>query len=261
MSQLNKIVIEGINPVASPLRLPSWFEEVLSSPAFVMFICGPRDSGKTNKGLRFAEHCYLKYGVRHIATNIYTESYMIEQQVTNYPDLQNYLKKKGRKLFILDELGKAMGKMDFMTRLSKEILKVVELVYHFDCGLIGIAPSEKVVNNTFLDNDLLDLEIISERNRTSAKAIDFIHKRSITLLNINRTSIPYNRRDIAKFTLEKEAFLENQERVCCQIAMMRARGMTYDQICVHFGYKSRNSVREKIIEHCKHTVMIDSKSS
>ena len=116
---------------------------VLQREGFIIFIGGAKERGKTDFALLIAEYCLEKEFRSLIATNInaQTPDYAI-RQITNMPDLKKWLQKGGRKLFILDEAGMHLSKMRFMTKKNVEILNVLQTIRHYQCGFIGIAPSE-----------------------------------------------------------------------------------------------------------------------
>jgi hypothetical protein len=201
---------------------------ILNRDGFVIFICGPKEYGKTDKALFLGEYCYIRDFRREISTNIQTESYMIEKQITSLPDLRDWLQTGGRKLFILDEAGKVIRKMGFMTKLNQEMMDILQLIRHYDAGFVGIAPSETFIDNNFLNTDILDAKI-RKLSKTTAKVFDYLNQATYFLYDIPRTSIRFNSKDIAVFSHERQVIL-SELPLCCQIAYEYASGSSFCKI-------------------------------
>jgi hypothetical protein len=224
---------------------------ILNQDGFCGFIHGRKDKGKTDISLLLAEICYKKNFRRKIASNIWTESYMVQSQITNVPDLEDWLKGPDRKLFILDEAGKHLGKMNFMTKKSKAIMDAVQLIRHFDCGLIAITPAKKFIDSGYLDPDNIDF-IIKKITRSWAKVWLYNSQHNIDLYNIPKTSINFNSKDIATLTYERTKVESNL--LCCQIAQLYMVGTTFGAIGKNFNL-DRQQVKRELIKHLRHSQM------
>lgn len=231
----------------SPIIL---LDNILKQDGFVGFIQGRRDQGKTDFSLWLAQRCYEKGYRLHIATNIKTESYMVEDQITNVPDLNTWLQGSGKKLFILDEAGKHLRRMGFMSKKNQAIMDAVQLIRHFDGGLICIAPAQRFIDSGLLDTDVIDF-IIKKVSRQYAKAFLMGSRRFIKLINVPGTSIKFNSKDIAEFTLEKKVNFQGLP-LCCQVAALYAEHGSYDIVKQRLKLQDEQ-VRRKLREHCAHS--------
>lgn len=224
--------------------------EILNLDGFIGFIQGGKGKGKTDISLLIAEICYMKGYRTHIATNIWTESYMIEKQIINIPDLKTWLNSSGRKLFILDEAGKHLRRMGFMSRKNQALLELVQLIRHYDAGLICIAPAQRFIDSGYLDPDVIDF-IIKKINLHFAKLYLTQSKVNINMLNIPKTSIKFNSKDIAELTLDKKVDLSVLP-LCCQVAAVYAQYGTYKHIREQLGLEDMQIKRE-MLKHCAHS--------
>jgi hypothetical protein len=233
------------------MSLPQEFIDLLNLDGFIFFVKGPKGKGKTNFALLLAEVCYaFKYRV-HIATNIQCESYFIKR-ITNWPDLQHWnIHTKGKKLYILDESGEHIARMGFMTSKNRQFMDMLQKIRHFDCGFVGIAPSSKRVDSGFLNTDILDAQI-KKISMTSAKVVDYTHNDSYFLTDLPRTSIKYNSKDLALFTMEKPED-EKTWSDCCKAAKYYAQTGSYILAGRFFSPTLKaEQVKRLIIDHCKH---------
>lgn len=225
---------------------------ILNSDGFVIFIEGRKDRGKTDISLLLAEICYLKRFRTKIATNIWTESYIVERQITNIPDLQEWLESSGRKLFILDEAGKHIGKLTFMSKKNRAIMEAIQMIRHYDCGFICCAPSRRFIDSGYLDSDIIDLTIRKYR-KDYAVARNHITGNSIRIFNVPRTSINFKTKDIAELELTKKPILTDLP-LCCQVAAVYSSTGSYKNIKMAFNLKSEE-VRRLMREHCRHSII------
>jgi hypothetical protein len=229
-----------------------YLDDILQRNGYVIFICGAKEKGKTNLALFLDEYSYDKGYKDRIATNIWTENYRIEKQITDLETLEEWLKEKGKKLFDLDELGKHARKMGFMTKKNIAIMDIIQLIWHYDAGFIGCAPSESFIDNNFLNTDILDAKI-RKITQTSALVFDYLRNESYFLHDIPPTSIKYNRKDIAKFDLKKKIDLDSL-RKCCQVAMVYAETESYKETSKRFNPPLHDEqIKRFLIEHLKHT--------
>ena len=224
---------------------------VLNQDGFVIFISGAKDQGKTNLSLLLAEICYVLNFRRNFASNIWTESYMVQKQITNYDHLQQWFESdKSRKGYILDELGKVLKKMRFMSDVNQIIMDTVQLVRHYKAGFIGIAPSEQFIDSLFMNTDILDARLYKESR--SVTRISLVRsKQSFRALHTPATSIRYNPLDTASFTLRPIVRLDTLP-LCCKVAKRYGETGSYDIIQKEFTLNPKR-IRELIRRHLKHT--------
>jgi len=198
------------------MSLPQEFINLLNLDGFIFFIEGRKGRGKTNFALLIAEICKAYNYRPHIATNIKCESFFVEQ-ITTYPDLEEWLKKRnGKKLFILDESGKHIARMAFMTSQNKSFMDMLQLIRHYDGGFIGIAPSQKRIDSGFLNTDILDAKI-SKLSLTIAKVVDYFNNDCYFLTDLPKTSIQHSSKDLAEFSMNKKVDINKMEE-CCKFA-------------------------------------------
>jgi len=232
--------------------LPETLTDLLTQDGFIIFISGGKEHGKTNTAMLLAEICFHAKLRPHIATNIGTESYFVKQ-ITNYPDLKEWLEKeRGKKLFIMDELGKIMQRMGFATKTNRGLLDILQLIRHYDAGFIGIAPSVKFVDSNFLNSDLLDAHI-KKIGKTVAKIRDNLHGCTYFFNEIPRTSITHNGKDIAIFSMDKKR--EDKDLMdCCKAAKYYQQTKSLINTGKFFNPpKEPTQIKRLILQHLEHT--------
>lgn len=184
------------------MSLPNELEALLKQDGFVAFIEGKKDRGKTNFAMLLIQICHSLNLRQHFATNITTHCHYVNQ-IDNYPDLESWLETvEGKKLYVLDEAGKHIKKMRFMTEKNTKIMDLIQLIRHYDAGFIGVAPSSKFVDSLFLNTDILDLRI-RKVSRQVAKIFDYNISESYKIFDIPRSSIWHKSKDIAPFRMDK----------------------------------------------------------
>ena len=244
MQDLNKFSIKDC--------IPDELIDLLSQDGFIIFVSGGKEHGKTNFSMLLNEICFYAKLRKHFATNIGVESYFIEKLNTK-PDLEDFLnKKKGKKTYTMDELGKILKRMGFATKKNQGLMDILQLIRHYDCGFIGNAPSEKFVDSNFLNNDILDAHI-KKISKTTAKVIDRLHNCSYFINDLPRTSIIHNGKDIATFLMEKPVNIEGLKD-CCKAAYWYARTKNLEQVGKYFEPpKVKEQIKRLIIQHLTHT--------
>lgn len=232
--------------------LPEPLLDLLSQDGFVIFVSGGKEHGKTNFAMLLSEVCFYAKLRKHFATNIGVNSYFM-QKVNTYPDLEEYLQKKqGKKTYIMDELGKILKRMGFATKKNQGLMDIIQLIRHYDCGFIGVAPSPAFVDNGFLNTDILDAHI-KKISKTTAKVIDYYNRTSYFINDIPRTSISHNGKDIATFLMEKPQVI-NDLNDCCKAAKLYAKNKSLTITGKFFTpIKTAEQIRRLIIQHIEHT--------
>jgi hypothetical protein len=175
---------------------------LLNLDGFILFIEGAKGEGKTNFGMFLTEVC-KKYDFRHnFASNIPTFNCEYVRMIDNYPELKNWLiNEKGKKLYILDEAGKHIKKMRFMSDQNVKFMDLLQLIRHYDAGFIGISPSSSFIDSQFLNTDILDAKI-RKLNKTTAQIIDYHNHTKYILRHIPETTIKHDSKHIAEFKME-----------------------------------------------------------
>lgn len=230
--------------------LPDPLKTLLSLDGFIIFIEGPKGSGKTNLAMLLAEVCY-NYKLRDlIATNIHTESYFINK-IDNFPDLEAWLKGvHGKKLYILDEAGKHIKKLRFMTEQNTKFMDLIQLIRHYDTGMIGIAPSSYFIDSSFMNTDILDARI-KKLGLKTARVFDYYNNIHYFLNDLPKASIIHNPKDDALFSMERKTSFFGMER-CCQIAKLYAKGNSLRSIGQQYGMRAEE-VKRELRKHLKHS--------
>lgn len=236
--------------------IPPQILDLLSQDGFTVFIKGGKEQGKTNLAMLLIEIAHSFEVRKHFATNIKTNSYFIEQ-ITNKPDLDDWLKqKRGLKTYAMDELGKNLRKFGFASKKNQDILEVVQLIRHYDCGFIGMAPAGKFVDSGFLiADDILDAEI-KKISKKTAKVKDYLHGETYFWCDIPQTSIIHNGKDIANFNMDRPLDPETSP-LCCRVAEYAAKfpeaSASMNKIGSIFGLNAEETKRQ-LIKHLKHTI-------
>lgn len=142
--------------------------------------------------------------IAEFATNIkILDSPFPIQRITNMQDLESWLgSTHGRKLYILDEAGKAVRRRTPMDRLNINILDSIQVIRHYRGNLIFIAPADHFIDSAMLGSDVLDVRIRkwNFKNPKVGVWFDLMEERRIDLDGIPATQIRYDNHDIAPFT-------------------------------------------------------------
>ncbi len=176
------------------------------SVAIVIF--GRRGTGKTDNSLLLCEILYSYGLVTEFATNIrvYESPFPIEY-VTNMEDLEIWAQgSTKRKLFILDEAGKAFKRRSPMSKLNLKIIDNLQTLRKFKLSLALIAPDEKYIDSAGLGSDVLDGIITKPEFKNPKKALyhDLQIFEQEAFDNLPRTKIHFDTWDIATFTLKSD---------------------------------------------------------
>lgn len=123
-----------------------------------LIIFGRRGSGKTDLALLLAEILYEKGIVKHIATNIdVTDSPFIIEKITNLDDLREWAETKhGKKLFLFDEIAKAMPRRKPMASLTVDLLNEFQILRKFKLSIVATTITEQQTDSGILDPSIID---------------------------------------------------------------------------------------------------------
>lgn len=187
------------------MMIPNSFKKlfkILKMDGFVIFIEGRKDYGKTNFAMLLTQLSHV-YNLRsNFSTNITTTCKYVSK-IDNYPDLEEWLiHEKGKKLYVLDEAGKHLKKMRFMTEQNIKIFDLIQLIRHYDAGFIGVAPSARYVDSLFVEEETLDLRI-KKLSRVTAFVKDYLNHDEYYLHDIFKTTIKHRSKDIAPFRMNR----------------------------------------------------------
>jgi len=225
-------------------------DDVLQRDGFIIFICGGKEKGKTNLALLLAEWCHVFGYRKRVSTNIATEDFRMEKKITDLVTLKAWFEEGGRKLYILDELGKHLRRNRFMSAKNVDILDLCQLIRHYDAGLIGCAPSEDFIDSKFLNTDILDCKI-KKITQATAKIDNYLLKESYFINDVPPTSIIYDSKDIAPFTEKPLVKLEDLP-LCCRVSATYAITGSYKETLNSIPeINNPNQIRQNIIECLK----------
>lgn len=175
------------------MALDKVFKPLFKMRTSIGFIKGRKGSGKTDFGFRILEDALESGYIHKIASNCE----MLEsgdsrvEFIMYYDSLEDWLKTPGRKGYLLDEMGINLYKMSFMSKQAKMILKVCQLSRKYKCHLVGMAPTEKLVNSLLVNSDILDYFVVKTRKH-EAKVLNILTGIWHPLSFIPRTTINFN---------------------------------------------------------------------
>lgn len=229
-------------------------QKVFKQECSSTFIDGRRRSGKTNFALLLLEDALSLGLIDKVATNINIKQDGFEQ-IPYYDDLEEWARTKGMKGYLLDEIGKHLNRVRFMTELSKLIFDVIQLAGHYDLHILGCCPTEGLVDKLFLNTDILDLKI-KKRSRQVATIKNYVTFEAYSLTDIEPTSIKYNSKDIAKFELsnpDRDPITDwSKKPRCCQCADLYLVLRSYRKVGDVMRCTFQN-VGDMLDRHAKHT--------
>jgi len=226
---------------------------IFKQSSSIGFISGKRDDGKTSFAFLLLETALHDGILDKIAGNVRLKRECEVQYIPYYDRFQEWLKTKGKKGFVLDELGKHLNRMRFMTEKSKLIMDVCQLVRKFDAHLIGIAPSEEFINRLFLNTDILDYRM-KKMSRKIAKVNNYVTRETYTITHIPDTSIPFITKDIAMFELNDPAKKGNLEELplCCRASWLYLEHRSLRKVG-RLMELSHEEIRKLIKKHIAHS--------
>jgi len=199
MSQLKQVEIRASEGFLAFIK--HIFIRQLSS---FLIVFGRRQSGKTDFALFIAECLYHLGIVKHIATNIKTfDSHIPIDHVISLQHLKSWcIEKKGRKLFVFDEVGKALRRRTPMASLSVKLIDELQILRKHKLSILAITPNEKYIDRVALGSDILDgyFEKPDFKNQKIALYIDFLESYAHTFFDIPATTIGFDTYDSAPFT-------------------------------------------------------------
>ena len=227
-------------------------ELVFRQSSSITFISGKRDDGKTDFGFLLLEMAKEEGLLDKIAGNVRLHRKSEVGYIPYYDRFQEWLKTKGKKGYLLDELGKHLNRMRFMTEKSKLIMDTCQLVRKFDAHLIGIAPSEEFINRLFLNTDILDCRM-KKLSRKIAMVNNYVTKQTYILDSIPSTSVPFITKDIAIFELKDPTKKGNLQELpqCCRASLLYLRHRSLRKVGKLMDL-SHEEIRKLIKKHLGH---------
>lgn len=236
------------------LKLTDDMKFLLKRECSIWFIDGHKRDGKSDFALNVLDTARFEGFIDKIATNITVFDPKAKiQKICYYDGLERWCRSEGRKGYFLDELGKHLNRVRFMSELSKLILDVVQLAGHYDLHLIGAGVSEGLVDKLFTDQDLLDIRI-RKTSKQRAKVVNYISRESYDCEDIPRTRINFNSKDIAFFGIKnpKSEVLDlTQLRRCCQCAYWYLKIRSFRKVAEKMNCSFQN-VGDMLDRHNRH---------
>lgn len=171
-------------------------------------IMGRRNTGKTDHGLYILEVLFRSGLIHHYASNIKiyeTPPGLAIERINDLYTLENWASvNAGRKLYILDEAGKAIKRRTPMAKLNIEILDKLQTLRKYKLSLIMITPAERYIDGASVGSDVLDFVVVKPEmlNQKVADYYDAIRGDREGFLNVPGTCIKFDTWDIAPFTLK-----------------------------------------------------------
>jgi len=183
----------------------AWF---FRRPTSVTFIKGRKDWGKTDFAFRILEDALNDGYVKKIGSNCKTFDDPRVDFIMYYDRLEQWLEAPGKKAFLLDELGKSLYRMAFMSKQAKVILDVCQLSRKYKCHLIGVAPTAKFVNRLFF-SDILDC-FIEKLGKTKCRLKNIITNKVAIIRDIPRTTLKFDTYYISDFQLSDPVKIQEE---------------------------------------------------
>jgi len=226
---------------------------IFKQSSSIGFISGKRDSGKTDFAFLLLESAKSEGFLDKIASNVRMRKICEVEYIPYYDRFQEWLKTPGRKGFVLDELGKHLNRMRFMTEKSKLIMDICQLVRKFDAHMLGVAPSAEFINRLFLNTDILDWRM-EKVSRKIAKIRNYVTERTYTLTNIPGTSVPFITKDIAMFELKDPTKKGNLQELpqCCRASWLYLEHRSLRKVGRIMNL-SHEEIRKLIKKHILHS--------
>lgn len=233
--------------------LEEGLEIVFKQSSSISFISGKRDAGKTDFAFLLLETAKQEGLLDEIAGNVRLHRESEVQYIPYFDRFQDWLKTSGKKGFILDELGKHLNRMRFMTQMSKLIMDTCQLVRKFDAHLIGIAPNADFINRLFLNTDILDCLMV-KLSRKIVKVSNRITQDTYIIDDIPRTRVPFITKDIAMFELHDPTKKGNLEELpqCCRASWLYLEHRSLRKVG-NIMNLSHEEIRKLIKKHILHS--------
>jgi len=146
--------------------------------------------------------------IKHVATNIKIyQSYFPIEPIDNLEDLKYWSETlRGKKLFILDEVGKSFPRRTPMAKLSVEMIKKLQTIRKYKLSLIFDTIDPSYTDSAFMGAALLD-GVFTKPGYTVSKNVlydDLLEDFHLEYYGIPRTSVKFDTWDSADFTLRKK---------------------------------------------------------
>jgi len=171
-------------------------------------VFGRRGTGKTDFSLLIAEILHEMGMTRHFATNIkiYGSPFEIEF-IDNLEDLRYWCQsRRGKKLFILDEVGKSFPRRTPMAKLNVEMIKQLQTMRKYKLSILFNTIDPRYADGAFMGATLLDGVFTKPGHKMSKNVLydDLLEDFHLEFYGIPRTSVKFDTWDSADFSLRKK---------------------------------------------------------
>lgn len=188
-------------------------------------VLGRRETGKTNWALIILEILYYSLGFKHFATNIdiLNDCGIGILHIDNLDALKEWCKtKRGRKLFIFDEIGRTVKRRSPMSSLNVKLISELQILRKYKLSIIACTIDAKYVDNAILGSDILDGSFVKpyrfdnpRKNQRIALYHDLLKNVNKTIDSIPPTTIDFDTWGTAIFTehgpLQKPMFKDGDK--------------------------------------------------
>lgn len=192
-----------------PNLLEKWILKVFShGDSCAGVVMGRRNTGKTDHALLIAEVLFKFHKISRFAANIKIYETPPNMEIIHICDLETLTSwaavEPGRKLYILDEAGKAFRRRTPMSKLNIELLDKLQILRKYKLNLIMITPAEKYIDGASIGSDVIDFVVVKPEfnNQKIGDYFDAMRRENISFANLPGTRIKFDTWDIAPFTLK-----------------------------------------------------------
>ena len=214
------------------MTLPELIQKTLTMQSSITFIEGKRGLGKTDFAFKIAEEAVLTYHlIEHVASNVkvFQNSPVPVTRIIDTDTLESWaLEVKGKKICILDEMGKAIRRRRFSSNLNIKLMDTFQVIRKYDLHLVLIAPHYRFIDSILEDTDILDLHITKKSQKVALLRKPY-WRFARRFIDIKPTNIPFDTRDIAPFFEHNPLKKEKMDSLPYEI-----------QIAVRYGVKKES---------------------
>jgi len=213
------------------------WKKIFNYPAPVVVFTGKPDSGKTDMALWISEKALEWEFLDMCASNIPVHDNRF-LKLTSLRSLEKWLSlfKQQRKLFILDEADEKLTNLDVVSKLSKGFrVPMAFQIRKFHAKLFLIYHRLRDVPELYLDRNVTTAFIHKVNKKTAYIRSDLLYpligENQLRLVNMPRTSIPFNTYGVGMFSLENKMEMEMLE-LWYKTIILEKRGYEQEQIKV-----------------------------
>lgn len=236
------LLVDGIRPDISDYFVDHLRRLFVTQDSVFVLVVGRRGSGKTDLALLISEIAFGQKWIKNVATNTFIiETPFPIEKVDNLQDLDYWGQtKKGRKLFVFDEIADAMSRRRPMASLTVELIKKFNKLRKHKLSVIATTIDESVLDKSAMAQSLLDAVYHKEWRPKGNPQIykiayydNFLNGESLTWGDIPATSVKFDSFDSSPFTEKPiQAKTEFKDKDM-ELVYRWSQGETYEQLGVH----------------------------